>query len=497
VAPAGAPAYQVEAELDPDQKRLTGHERVHWTNTADRPQSTIFVRTYGVEPLYGPVKITAMKVDAAPVEFTLDRTLVRVPLTRPLAPGAAVDLEFSFAAELPGRLDPVSYSLILNSNVKQSFSAEYGVHWLHGVVALADAFPRVLQAPADGSSPPLWLNDDRRLSALYDVSLTAPAGWTIVSSGVEERQETLADGRVRWHLTAGQTTQFSMVAGKDLQKTTRETAAGTVNVYAPAAVDAIGQDVADRAAAALELYADRFGPLFEQELDLVAIPAAGFAGAYEEGGLIFLGRAYFSDQVVEKEPRWAAEPALAPLAKVDLKAYRTWVVYHELAHGYWAGVVAGSPAAPWAVEGMAEWTMLYALEQLDGPAAANAALVRDERRFQVAMARGEGDGPLRQSYERLNNSRQYSQLFYGKGALFLDGLRRRGGDEAFIGGLRQVLTKYRGRVIPDDEPMQSILDAAGNTPELQAYVHRWLDETHASEDLGPLPESALQLLKTP
>ena len=491
VAPEGAPVYRVVADLDPVRKRLTGQERVRWTNTTDQPQSILFLRTYGVEAYYGPVTFTEMKVNANPVTFTLDWTLLRVPLSTPLAPGASLDLEFSFAAELPVRFDPATY----NPGVSL-IGAEYGANFFQDVITLSDAIPRVLQPPADGSSPSLALVPDSRLDALWQVTLTAPAEWTVVSSGLEERQETLADGRSRWQMAAGRSTVFSMVAGKDLKQATRETAAGTVNAYYPAAAEAAGQDVADRAAAVLELYADRFGPLFEQEIDLVAVPAAGWGGTYNGGGLIFLTRRYMTDQVAEKEPGWAAEPALAPLAKVDLKMQRTLVVYHEIAHGYWPGVADGNRStSDWIAEGMSEGMMLYALEQLNGPAAVQAELLRKQRKFQVGLARGQADAPLRVSYSDLRKQGQYSTLYYDKGGLFLDGLRRRVGDEAYLTGLRNALTRYRGQVMPDGEPVQAILDAAGNTPELQAYVHRWLDETHASEDLGPLPASALKLIQ--
>jgi hypothetical protein len=499
----GAPEYQVEAELDPEQGRLTGRERVRWTNTTQQPLPVIYLRTYGEEAKYGGVAITDLKVNGRPLPVELNRSLVRVPLASPLAPGESVTLEFAFAATLPERNDPVTFEGMLSSN-ETSIRADYGVQRPHGIVTLLDAFPRVLRHGTEGSDrpaiPPQGLIRETRVTALYDVWLTAPTEWTVVSSGSEVVAESLADGRIRRRLVAAPTDLFSLIAGKDLQQTTRNTAAGMVRSHYPAEAAAIGQDMADQAAAVLNLYVDRFGPLLDQEIDVVAIPAGQFSGIHMGGGLIGIARGYYEDQPFVLRPDWETEPALAPLAVADVKATRTPLLYHELAHGYWAGVVRGDNlTVPWMIEGMSEATAYYALEQLYGAAAAEALRTRLVRTFHVRDAvymPTAADGPLRQPLEAFESRVSANAVLYTKGPLFTDGLRRQVGDEAFVKGVRNVLTQYRHQVVPDDEPMKSILAAAGNPPELERYVQRWMDGAHLREDLGPLPEAALKVLRS-
>jgi hypothetical protein len=134
---AGVADYEIEVDLDPEDHRLVGNERVVWTNPTDTPtdeiylhlylnafadSQTTFMRELGMRSLrnrvdnpgtWGWTRIVHLATgdgeDLLPLmEFARpddgnqhDFTVVRVPLPQAVQPGTSVELEIHFEAQLP------------------------------------------------------------------------------------------------------------------------------------------------------------------------------------------------------------------------------------------------------------------------------------------------------------------------------------------------------------------------------------------------------------
>ncbi|WP_405518266.1 hypothetical protein [Spirosoma sp. KNUC1025] len=131
--------YQIDVTLDPVTKKLNGRETLTWRNPSNdvirelqfhlylnafRNENTTFMRESGGqlrgtqldrnadENPYGSIDIVSMKTragEALAYEFFQpdqpvnrnDRTVIRVPLTKPVGPGETLVLDISFRAKLP------------------------------------------------------------------------------------------------------------------------------------------------------------------------------------------------------------------------------------------------------------------------------------------------------------------------------------------------------------------------------------------------------------
>jgi hypothetical protein len=124
------PAVTLDVTLDPDARRVAGHARLQITNTsavplvsvplwlypnhlATRPAALNDVAFHWLYPgvfSAGGMDLGAVRADGAPAAVALEdtragaRTLARVTLPAPLAPGAAVTLDADFETRIPRRL---------------------------------------------------------------------------------------------------------------------------------------------------------------------------------------------------------------------------------------------------------------------------------------------------------------------------------------------------------------------------------------------------------
>ena len=134
---AGTVDYEIEVSLDPAAHRLQASERIRWTNTTDSPTDEIYLHLYlnafassdttfmreldgsslrnrvALTDGWGWVQIESMVLDDGAdlmpgLEFVrpddgnlADFSVARVALPRVVVPGAVVELEIEFSAQLP------------------------------------------------------------------------------------------------------------------------------------------------------------------------------------------------------------------------------------------------------------------------------------------------------------------------------------------------------------------------------------------------------------
>jgi aminopeptidase N len=214
--------------------------------------------------------------------------------------------------------------------------------------------------------------------------------------------------------------------------------------------------VADKAAEALEFYADRFGPYPYKSLRLTQMP-----GTLSQGwpGLIFLSTFGF----------------LSPEERAQLNLNRVealldgQLIAHETAHQWWGDLVLWkSYRDQWVFEGLSNYCALMLLEK-DDPAAFR--VVMDHYRHDLLLKNKDGDelreaGPVTLGL-RLSSSRfphGYEAISYGRGTWLFHMLRHMLNDgrtadakaeEPFVRALRHLREQMEGKVVTTERVLQA------------------------------------------
>jgi hypothetical protein len=197
-------SYRIDATLDPDKHTISGRESVSWRNRSDVPVCTLYLhvdlnafegydsrymtlqRMRGIEPDvprgewgHGELLRVQQGGEEAPWIYVqpdgsppADRSVVRLDLPQPVAPGETAELDIDFAGRLPGSWAETGYA---------------------GTFHLAAGwFPQIatLQLPGEEGAASLQWNarayaGDRadREPADFDVHIRAPRDYSIASTG--------------------------------------------------------------------------------------------------------------------------------------------------------------------------------------------------------------------------------------------------------------------------------------------------------------------------
>ena len=386
--------YTLSVLIDPAARVLEGQLRLEYTNRDSTPLDRLYFHLYPNLPEFGGrLEVQQLRVAGQPAEvrYEANRYLLRADLPQPLVPGASTTAEFSWRVSAPNDASGRLYG---------AFNREAGV------LALASAYP--IAAIVRGGQWDIGRPDSKgdfvnSETALYDVTLRAPADWSLATTGV------VVDGR----LDAGQQTarivsgpqRDFMIALTQLEVASAEVAGTRVNSYFRADSRQGGQIALDSAVSAIQVFNQRYGAYPLRELDVVQLAASTFLGVEYPGWIAIEQRLY------------QGEPGLE------------LVVAHEVGHQWWYSIVGNDvQTAAWLDEALASYSQIVYQEQRNGPAAAERELQGFRERYQRALSSGR-DAPVQQPNPQFINN--YVLLVYGKAVLFFQALRKQIGEPAF------------------------------------------------------------------
>ena len=248
VAPGGAQAptsprnanYDIDVTLDPSARTLTGRETLTWRNISSNPTSELQFHLYynawrnsrstwmrerllgrgaalhnRPEEDWGWIDVTDMRLRegaAGGGDLDLlrqaafiapddgnpdDRTVLRVPLPAPVAPGETIDVEIEWTNRIPrpfARTGAVGDYFFL-------------AHW----------FPKIGVLEADGWNCHQFHTGTEFFSdyGVYDVRITAPSGWVVGATGRAQRVTDNGDGTATHAFHAEDVHEFAWTTSPD------------------------------------------------------------------------------------------------------------------------------------------------------------------------------------------------------------------------------------------------------------------------------------------
>jgi hypothetical protein len=441
LAAAGAwDRYQIIAALNPGDLSVRGTVTLDMLNRYGVGLDRIYFHLYPNHPDFGGrLDVTSASVNGTPVLSGTQHgdTVFYLQLREPLAPGAPAHVVLGFSSRTPRAASGDTFG---------AFNYEVGV-W-----SLANFYPILARHLPDHSwdTRPIEARGDFVVSsvALYDVTIDAPLGWTLVSTGV-----TLSDGPVnaqvhRQRFVSGPQREFYLGALQGLSSA-EKVVDGTrvVSYYQPGSADAgrAGLDVAEQS---LRAFNARYGAYPLAELEVVQAALTQFLGM-EYPGVVLI------EQKLYRNPDRGLETTIA----------------HEIAHQWWYSQVGNdAQGEAWLDEGLASYSQAVYYEAVGKPQAAADEIQFFRGIFRSARDAGR-DAPLDWSPTQLNGGRYYP-VIYAKAPLFFHTLRRQLGDQGFDRFIHAYYVAFRYQDIAGADLLRVAQTSCGC--DLTQIYHDWV-----------------------
>jgi len=432
------PRYDISVELDVAALKLAGTETVRFTNRSELSLQEICFRLYpNVLWMGTPLTVSSVTSSGFAVDHEIADagTVLEIDCDPPVEPGQFVDLEIDFALDIP----EVSSGWVLLGHSQNIFS-------------LPDFYP--ILAVHDGSQwhrdiAPAFADAGFADSAFYHVSLLAPSDQVVVSTGMTISQTKQSDGMTETEFIAGPIREFVILASPDYEVQSVKVMGTVVQSYYLSEDRTAGESALYRAASALEVYSDLYGPYPYTVMNVTEAP------------LQFKGMEF----------------STLNLLGIDLyRAHRKdlrYLTVHEVAHQWWYSQVGSDPFnAPWLDEGLAEYSgyvyywKTYGRERAD--------LLR-EQRWESALEYSratDSDVVLANPVTSYSNPKTYEAMAYAKGALFFDTLRRAVGDDTYFAILQEYVRRYRFQNALPEDFFSVARDVSGR--DLTPLINEWI-----------------------
>ena len=362
--PADAPTlsdrvvkYAIEATLDPDKHTITGRQQLTWRNRSAQPVCSVYLHLYlnafegpgstfmtelregsdrfrtGVrtkDGQWGYMRLDKVEQGGAPVKWRFvqpdggpatDRTVVRLDLPQPVAPGASTTLDIGFFDQLPRVVARTGY---------------YGSFHL-----VAQWFPKigVLELPGErGATAPRWNAHEMHAHSEfyadfgeYDVRITVPKGYTVGATGEETGAPAERDGKVTHRFVQGDVHDFAWTADKRYAEPLVGHYEGpgsprvAVRVLYTPEYRNNAQPALDATLDSLAYFSRTLGPYPYRTVTVVIPPY----GADEAGGMEY--------------PTFFTASSYANVDEGTLtRDLLDFVTIHEFGHGYFYGILASN-----------------------------------------------------------------------------------------------------------------------------------------------------------
>ena len=451
---------RVEVDATWDGEAVIGRVDITWTNDTGTTLTDLVLATYANQASYHGA---AMEVIAASVEGRrvapqpiAEGLGVRLPLARPLAPGATVRCAATF---------------------RHTLSTDEGYHGLAcqkpgGPAVLHGWYPD-LALWADGrwqvDPLPNLCDPARSLLAHVSARLRVPDGGPFPVGGTVTAVEDEPGPFRRLTIVSPFTRNLTVVVGGPWVRDEEEVDGIKIRVWATPATAAAAPLLREATAAAVTRCAAAFGPYPFREMDVVVAPLGEGVGGVESTGLYLMDAGVCSV---------ATEPERGQLEMVAA---------HETAHAWWYQMVGNDPLrATWLDESLTNWTTLWLMEQRSP---ALRRMQEQEIVMEGLMGHTKGPFPPLHPDTWKPTEEDYACQVYGRGAVAYAALRREVGDAAWFTCLRSWATVQRWRVATPAD-WQAHLRAHLGQSVADRFWDRWilgkgLKPSHLTEVFRP------------
>jgi hypothetical protein len=386
-----ASMYEIEFNIAADLAHVAGNETVIYTNAEDIDLEEVQLRLFA-NILGGEMEMDEVTVNDEAIlpKYSLENSLLIVPLKNPLKPKESITLGMRF-----------------NLTVPQTVDLNYGVQaYYANVLTLAHAYPMIAVYDDEGWNaeiPPQSGDVTYADMAFFLVTVEAPKGVTLVGSGCEVSRQINGD-RQKIKYEAGPVRDFYLAASPDYEEFTAKANDIELRFYTHNDLQDGAEAALDIAARAIEVYEKRYAPYPYTELDFVSTPTLAL-------GIEYPGMIAINESIITPD-----------------HGYLEGTVAHEVGHQWFYNLVGNDQLDdPWLDESITQFATLQYFTDQYGQAG-NQGFRQDlERRWAHI---GYAEIPIGLPVGEYGGA-EYSGIVYGRGGLFFEALRDKMGLEVF------------------------------------------------------------------
>jgi hypothetical protein len=458
--PLPVASYTLQAHLDTGARELRGEGTITWTNRSRTPQkelyfhlylnafkndATLFARTSLHRPpdgAWGFIDVTRLVDRATGTDLwpareptspgdAADETDIRVPLPREVAPGETLELDVAWLSRLPG----------LTS--RTGFAGSFFM--------VAQWFPKLARLEPDGRwahFPFHGLSEFYADFGRYDVTLDAPAGFTVGATGVRKEERESAD-RVIHHFVQDDVHDFAFTAWDGCERRAVDSEGVEIEILFPRDLEEVATRELRAASFGLAHMSKLFGPYPYEKLTIVHTPVAGNAA----GGMEY-------PTLITTRGQWFT-PLLGSRS-LEL------VTLHELAHQWFYGVVASNENAhPFLDEGLASYAEAITAGAFLGRGSLYEGLglhISDQAFHRVGATTVAGEAPIAASASEFTSQRDYGALVYYRASTLLSTFARVWGEEPVNRALGLYARRHRFAHPGPEDLIAALREVLGEEP---------------------------------
>jgi hypothetical protein len=459
--PAGLAEYEIDVVFpqDPAGRALEGQMTVTYTNTTGETLDAIPFRLYANSASRGDdaIGLDAVTVDSTAVSPVMSEmgSVATITLPTPLADGDVTSIDISFTTTVPDD-EPAHYGMLNHATRTGTWSL---AHWYPMVAGRDPGYGWMLK-PTCVNGDPVFTD-----TGMYTVTVTAPDGLQLVTSGVEIDRQAAGDGMTTTTWSAAPSRDFVMLADNDMASVQDEVDGTTVTSWYHGGQEAAGEAALLWTAQSLALFNDLLGEYPYTALQVV--PAAMFNAAGVEYPQLFTVSESYYDRPVD----------------LDSHGYFEFTVAHEVVHQWFYAIVGNNQYDDAFIdEGLTNYlsSRVY-FTALYGEEVGEAVFERNIRVPFRYMIEANRDVIVATETDAFPTANAYVDAVYIKAPMGFHAIHEALGDDAFDEGLQAYVEDFRFRVAKPAD-LLAAWNATIDTDLTELWTH-WFERRDGALDI--------------
>ena len=451
-------SYNISASLNVVDKTLSAIQNLRYVNTENVELKEVYFHVYpnafktketapflfddfnraysrGFEPGYTEVSSVKTK-DGQVLKYSLqgeDNTILKVELSKPLKQNNTIELIMDFIVKIPPANERFGYG-------ENNFNLG---NW-YPVVAVYDETGWNLDKYYAIGDP--FYSD----SSNYEVTIKVPKEYILAASG-KLLKETEEGSDKTWQFQGINIRDFAFIANKDF-KVAEQTIDGTVvKSYYYKSDEKRGKEALETGVNSIKIFNEKYG---KYPYPSYSIVETVFPSGMEYPGLVYISDNYYKT--------------------FSNKDNLTIVIVHETAHQWWYSLVGNDQIdEAWLDEGFATYSeSIYIENALSTERGKNYFNNSVEERHNEVIADKIIDGVVVRSLDYFRNWDDYGPTVYTRGAVVLNELRNKLGDEKFFQVMQEYFKEYEFKIASTKDFINVSEKVTGQ--KLDEFFNSWL-----------------------